>query len=426
MEKDLLKKKIQNRIQEKAAIEFLEALIRLPSESAKPVYAQELVRAKLSDLGFSIDCFPCETDKLQDLTDFCRFEENNISSPDIYNLAATLKGETDEKRLMLFSHIDTSPRSEVMPDFCTCVKDGKLYGLGAADAKGGIAMIVQAVQAVLQEVGEIKNSITILSTIGKRGSVGTLTAVQRGYYADAAVYLHPAETGHGFREIKNYSMGAMDFTVEVKGRPGVFRDEIDDSEVSAITKGSQVIQAIEAWNRDRRENHFFEEGSFKGLPNTKVNFLTAESSELYREDALHFEIKCRMCFGLKEKVEEVMAELKTYLKEYFADDSWFRENPPQVQYGELRATPAYVSRTDPLILDVEKNIENVTGNKDFIYQYHASSDIRLPIVYGATPTVGIGPKCGGLNENNQPEWLDIQDYIDGIKITAGMIVDWCL
>ncbi|MEG1662000.1 MAG: hypothetical protein RR332_05725, partial [Clostridiales bacterium] len=63
---------------------------------------------------------------------------------------------------------------------------------------------------------------------------------------------------------------------------------------------------------------------------------------------------------------------------------------------------------------------------DFIYHYHGSSDIRLPNIYGATPSLGIGPCCGGRDEFKTKEWLSRADYIDGIKIAASMIIDWCL
>lgn len=424
--REKLKSRISDAVDETMAIDFLKSLIHIPSESTRPVYAQELVRMKMEELGFSIESFPCETESLKDLDDFCNFKENMETSEDIYNIAAVKQGKENEKTLMLFSHIDTSERSEIIPDFHTEEKDGRIYGLGAADSKGGVALMLMAVQTVLKIAPELKNRLILLSTIGKRGSIGTLTAVRKGYRADAAVYLHPAETGHGFQEIKNYSMGAMDFIIDISGKPGVYRDEIDDSEISAIIKGGEMITAIEKWNQKRRKEHFFKEDTFKNLSNTKVNFLNAFSSELYREDALHFQITCRMCFGLEEDIHSVMDELKEYLREYFADDAWFSENPPQIRYGEIKATPVYVSRDTDLIRSVEANIKNVKHNDDFIYQYHASSDIRIPVVYGKTPTVGIGPLCGGLNEKDSPEWVDKQDYIDGIKIVSGLIIDWCM
>ena len=81
---------------------------------------------------------------------------------------------------------------------------------------------------------------------------------------------------------------------------------------------------------------------------------------------------------------------------------------------------------EKIIRLLEKNITEVKGFDDFIYQYHGASDIRMPIIYGNTPTVGIGTLCGGLRAGIEKEWVDIEDFIAGIKVVSGLILDWCL
>lgn len=426
MDKERIKKEITEQINEKEALELLTSLVQTPSENCRPTEAQQIVRRKLEEMNFRIETFPCAVDEIKDLPDFCLYEGNLESSEDIWNIVANSQEEETEHSFLIHAHIDTSARSEVMPDFQVEIKDGKIYGLGVADDKGGVAMMLYAAQIVWNKVPELKNKLILMSTIGKRGAVGTLTAFSRGYHADAAIYLHPAETGHGFREIKNYSMGTLDFNMEIEGKPGIFRDEIDDSEISAVTEAAKIIPILQQWEKERRASHFFQEDTFSGLPNTKLNIMYAKSSRLLREDVLQFDIGCRVCFGLGETVEEVFDEIREYIRIHTADDPWLQEHPPKYTYGEIKATPAYVSRDSRLIRTLEKNITEVKQFNDFIYQYHGSSDIRMPIVYGGTPTVGIGPLCGGLSENNGKEWMSIEDYLDGIRIVANMIVDWCV
>ncbi len=427
MEKEQWKKEIQNSINEEEAIAFLQSLIRVPSENLAPTYAQELVKNKLRSLGFTLDSFPCETDSIKDLSDFCNFEGNDQYDPLIENVVGIRKGtEQEGHSFLLHAHIDSANRSDVMPDFSCRREDGKIYGLGAADDKGGVAIMLMAAEAVLQNCPELKKDLILMSTIGKRGAVGTLSAFRRGYHADAAIYLHPAETGHGFLEIKNYSMGNVDFDVTVSGKPGVFRDEIDDSEVSAVKKGAKIIKILSDWEKKRRAEHHFKEDTFAGLPNTKLNFLGAESKDLLREDVLTFVIHARLCFGLEETVADIMEEVKEYVHQQCLDDSWLSLHPPTFTFGTIKADPAYVSRSSELIKSTEKNIGAVKQfTKEFIYQYHANSDIRMPIRYGHTPTVGIGPLCGGLNGDGE-EWISEADYLAGIRIAVGMIIDWCL
>ena len=430
MDKEKIKKVIQDSVNEEEAIAFLESLIRIPSENLQQTFAQELVKSRLTDLGFSMDCFPCEAESIKDLPDFCNYQGNESIRNDIENIVAVkniIEGTADEKAFLIHAHIDTSARNDVMPDFTCRREDGRLYGLGAADDKGGIAIMLLAAEAVLKQYPKLKNKLILMSTIGKRGAIGTLTAFRRGYHADAAIYLHPAETGHGFLEIKNYSMGNLDFNITIHGKPGAFRDEIDSSEISAVTEGAKIIQILQKWEKEQRSVCCFKEGSFHGLPNIKLNFLKAESSELLREDVLCFDLGCRLYFGLNENVKSMLQKIEDYVMQNLQDDEWLQKNPPIFSFGEIKATPAYVPRESALIQSVETNIQNIMKyDKDFIYQYHAGSDIRIPIIYGNTPTVGIGPLCGGLAAAGEGEWIDLADYIAGIKIVIGMIVDWCL
>ena len=426
MDKSALKKKIFDSIDESACIDFLCSLIKVPSMNLEATYAQELVRAKMKELGFGIDSFPCYVDEIKDVPDFCPYPGNLISPASIENVVGVMEPAAEGGRsFLVHAHIDTQGTNEGTPDTVPEVKDGRVYGLGAADDKGGVAIMLLAAEAVLKNVEELKGKLTLMSTIGKRGAVGTLTAFKKGYRADGAVYLHPAETGHGFREIKNYSMGTIDFKVLVKGKPGVYRDEIDKSEINAVHKGLEVVKAIDAWDDERRTRLKFAEGSFSGLPNTKVNVINAFSGDLLREDPLSFEIGCRMYFGLGENLDGVLDELRGFFKTYFAEDAWLSANPPEVVKGDLRANPVYIDKDSELIRSVTDNIAFVQGDVDFIYQYHGASDIRMPITYGKTPTIGIGPLCGGLKPEER-EWMDLKDYIDGIKVLAGLIVDWCL
>ena len=73
MDKELLKKQIYKSIDEKYAVSFLASLVRLPSQNFEPTYAQELVISQLGKMKFDVDVFPCETESIAGLPDFCGF-----------------------------------------------------------------------------------------------------------------------------------------------------------------------------------------------------------------------------------------------------------------------------------------------------------------------------------------------------------------
>ena len=40
--------------------------------------------------------------------------------------------------------------------------------------------------------------------------------------------------------------------------------------------------------------------------------------------------------------------------------------------------------------------------------------------------MGLGPLGGDLAQNGRTdEWVDIDDFVRGVKVTAGVIVGWC-
>ena len=429
MQKEELKKLVFAEIDKNAQnyCDFLESMARIPSEVFKPTYAQELVKSKMSDMGLVLDAFPCMTDEVKDSDDFHAFPGNYELRDDIENVIGVKDGKSKDngKSLMLIAHIDTEAVNDITPDTSVVVENGQMKGLGVADSKGGVAMMLLGAEAVLRQNPDLAGSLTLLSSIGKRGAVGTLTAMKKGYHADVGVYLHPAETGHGFHEIKNFSMGMLDIKITVHGKKGLLFDELDHSEVSAIDKGCEVIGALRKFDSERQAKHCFKEGELLGKPFTKLELFTANSSETVMGDCLRFDITARINFGYDETVGSVFQELQDYLKEYFKNDPWLSANPPEVSKGVFKGTPVYIEPNSAVIKLVENAIKEVKHFDDFIYQYHGSSEVRLPNLYGNTPTVGIGPKCFGLGTPTV-EALDLADYIDGIKVVAGLITDWCL
>ena len=429
MNKVELKEQISASIDQYDVIGFLQELIQYPSEYGKPTTAQEIVIKHLRKMNFDIDQFSGNMENVTDLEDFCPLPENQEIGEDAYNVVGLKKGKSNQgKSLLLFSHIDTELNQNTLTNpLIPKVENGRVYGLGAADAKCGIAMMVLASQAVFANVEGLDGTLCLMSVLGKRGgSAGTLSAIMRGYTADAGIYLHPAETGHGFNEIKSYSMGMIDFKITVTGEVGVEADDIDDSEVSAILNGNKVITALIEFDLERRSRLIFEQGSFQGRPKTKLHIGKAYGGTYVGLDPLSFTMECRMVFGVGETISSVMQDLKVYLADYFVDDDYLNDNPPKIEWMFMRASPAYVPNDAPITKTITDNIKAVQPDVEFIFQHHGASDIRLPIIYGNTPSIGIGPLCGNIYAANKVEWVDIQDYIDGIKIVANIIVDWCL
>ena len=95
------------------------------------------------------------------------------------------------------------------------VENGFLHGRGSCDMKGGLAAASIAVR-VVQKLGvSPRRPILIQSVTGEEtGGIGSLSAILRGYRADAAVIIEPSRLA-----MRPVHSGALDFRCRVQGLP---------------------------------------------------------------------------------------------------------------------------------------------------------------------------------------------------------------
>jgi acetylornithine deacetylase len=105
------------------------------------------------------------------------------------NVVATLRGSGAGKKLMLCGHMDVVRGSD--EQFRPELRDGRLYGRGAVDMKGGIAAAVLAVER-LARGGRLAGDLTIALVIDEEWlSVGAEALVGR-HAPDAAIFPEPS------------------------------------------------------------------------------------------------------------------------------------------------------------------------------------------------------------------------------------------
>ncbi len=97
----------------------------------------------------------------------------------VVNLVARLRGSAPGRRVVLSGHLDTYPVNDALPwsvdPLGGLVRDGRLYGRGAADMKGGIAASMLAM-AVLADCRKEWQGEAVLALSGDEESMGPLGA----------------------------------------------------------------------------------------------------------------------------------------------------------------------------------------------------------------------------------------------------------
>jgi acetylornithine deacetylase len=114
--------------------------------------------------------------------------------PGRVNAVGTLKGKGGGAALMLNGHIDTVgiDYMEIEP-LNPVIKDGRMYGRGTNDMKGGLAAILSATKALVESGEELKGDLVVAAVCDEEfASIGTERLVEN-MDVDAAVVCEPTE-----------------------------------------------------------------------------------------------------------------------------------------------------------------------------------------------------------------------------------------
>ena len=308
------------------------------------------------------------------------------------------------------------------------IVDGRIHGWGVADDLAGVATMVEALRAVLAAGVKPKGEVIMASTPSKRHARGVHALLHGGVTADAAVYLHPAESGIGMREVKALASGQLVFRIVVKGRlpatnePG--HAAFAHVSVNPIVTAQGVIAALRALDarRGARVHHPALDAAIGRSTNLLIgDFKTLGDGRAARVPPA-VQLSCALAFPPGEKLADVQAEVDAALAEAKAADPALEL---EVTYLS-GVTGAEVPLDHPLWIETSAAVLRGTGTAPEINPLHTSSDIRNPMVQSGIPCVGLGPLCGDLTQNGgRDEWVDVADYRRGVAVVAALIAGWC-
>ena len=189
------------------ALELAQDLIRRRSVTPEDGGCQELIAARLAAAGFA--CEPMRFGEVDNL-----WARRGAGRP-----LLCFAGHTDV--------VPTGPLSEWHSDpFVPTLRDGKLYGRGAADMKSSIAAFVIATENFLKERPGHSGSIAFLLTSDEEGPAldGTAKVVEalkkRGETIDYCIVGEPTSVDALGDTLKNGRRGSLSGRLTVRGIQG--------------------------------------------------------------------------------------------------------------------------------------------------------------------------------------------------------------
>ena len=233
--------------QQSATIELTQDLIRRRSVTPEDCGCQQVMIDRLAAIGFHIE---------------------KLRFADVDNFWA-VRG-TQGPTLCFAGHTDVVPTGPEenwqLPPFEAEIKEGYLYGRGAADMKGSLAAMVVAVERFVAENPDHSGQIAFLITSDEEGVAtdGTVKVVEwlkeRNNLPEWCLVGEPSSTAKCGDIIKNGRRGSLGCTLSVKGLQGhVASPHLADNPVHRAAPALAEL-AAEEWDQG---NAFFPATSFQ-------------------------------------------------------------------------------------------------------------------------------------------------------------------
>jgi len=399
-------------------ISFLQKLIQQPSVQGNEKGVQQIVISKLNDLGLTVDVWDPSHQDLATSPYFIPSRDSYEGSP---NVVGVLKGQGGGKSIILNGHIDVVPegdRTKWKHDpFSGKIEDGKMYGRGTTDMKGGNVALLLAMEAIIQSGIKLKGDVIFQSVIAEEsGGVGTLATLLRNYTADAALIPEPTNMKLFIKQ-----QGSMWFRVTIEGLSAHAGTRYEG--VSAIEQAWKIHQGI--LMLEKKRNDLVNDPLYSHIPipiPINVGKIQGGSWPSSVPDLVTME--GRIGVGPHETMQDVKNQLTDHLASLCAEDEWLKDHPVKVEFFGGQWVPNAVETDHPFATLMQENFETVYQRKIRIEASPWGTDAGLLGQVGGIPALVIGP--GETKVAHYPnEYIEIKEILQAARLFALTLITWC-
>ena len=362
-----------SKLDDSYALRRLEEMIAINSVVGQEWELAEYLRGELEALGLR-----------------CEVEEVEPGRPNVY---ARLEGEGPGKRLNFNGHTDTIPVVEgwETDPFAPVVKDGRLYGLGACDMKGGIACILDMMRAFVESGYPFNGELSFSGVIDEEAyGEGAKAMLKTEYGKVDAIVLAEPYPGDETKPIPLGITGKILYDIHVKGRAAHgFRPQLG---INAIEEAGKILASLD--KLEFKEHPDFGTGNYSTL---KIE----GGYEIYSvvvPARCRFEVNRLLVPG--ETVETVIEDMERLIGTLeLESDVEVRTKPPRYE--------AYVMEKDEDIIRIFDSVYKEVMDVEPHYEYaYGITDANIFAGEGKIPCLHLGPQRGGAHQKNEYVLLD--------------------
>lgn len=398
-----------------ALVALTQDLIRIPSVNPPGRHYREvcdLLAQRLRPQGF--------------VTDLIR-AEGAPGDSDRYprwNLVAQRQGPRPGECVHFNSHLDVVEVGHgwTTDPFGGEVRDGRVYGRGACDMKGGLAASVIAVEAFLSVCPDFAGAVEISATGDEEsgGYGGVAYLAERGWFDPARVQhviipeplnkdrICLGHRGVWWAEIETLgeiAHGSMPFLGDCAVRHmGAVLNAFENELFPALDRKHTRMPVVPEGARRSTMNinaiHGGQTDDYTGLPSPNV------------PDSCRVTIDRR--FLLEEDIEEVKGEVRTILDRL----KWERPKFDYRMRDIMEVLPIMTERDAPVVEAVRDGIRAVFGKEpDYVISPGTYDQKHVTRIGRIHDCIAYGP--GILDLAHRPdEWVGIDDMVESAKVMA--------
>jgi acetylornithine deacetylase len=323
------------------------------------------------------------------------------------NVIGVIDGQQAGRTLMLCGHMDTVGVAGMASPFDPVHKDGRIYGRGSQDMKGGLAAMISAVLHVARSGAMVKGRIILAAVIDEEYASSGADALVTQWKADAAVVGEPTDmkiaVGHkGFEWVEITTEG-----IAAHGsRPADGRD--------AILRMGRVLDRLERLDRSlqSREAH-----PIHGTASLHASLINGGRELSTYPDRCTLKMERRTIegepayCGLTE-AEQILSQLRSEDPEFSASSTSLFSRPPYL-------TPAGTDNEVARIISkglLHRGLQPVSGGMSFW------TDAAILGASGI-PSIIFGPSGAGLHSTT--EYVFADDVLTCRDILIDLVKDFC-
>jgi len=367
---------------EQRVVELTREFIKIPSTSGQEKEIQTIIIDKLTSLGLKVNL------------------------DDTGNVIAELSGKTDMPALLLSGHMDTvaADTGWSYDPYSAKIVNGRIYGRGAADMKGGLAAIITAIEILQNANIKLKGKLYLLATV--REEVPTDNGIvyfldymkKKNIKINSSIIGEPTSLNIGLG-----NKGRMEIKIITRGKST--HASIPEKGINAIYSMAKIINNIEKMKL--KSIYIKGVGKVKGALNVGVIKGGVRPNTV--PDLCEIIIDRRL--APTETPEKVLNEFKKIMNKLKEKNKRIKA---EVNLRYPPAKPVIVSKNEVIVKSLEKAVRKIKKRVKFTFLPYTTEACYLNGT-ASIPTLIFGPG-NILQAHAIDEYIEIKSLVDATKI----------